>query len=474
MTYRTIVGLEIHVELSTKTKAFCGCENKYGGEPNTRVCPVCLGMPGALPVLNKEVVEYAAMAGKAFNCTIHEKSVFERKNYFYPDLVKGYQLTQNQHALCNDGYVEIDTEEGKKKIGIHQIQIEEDTGKALHSDDRDTLMDYNRCGVPLIEIVTEPDMASSDEAKAFLEAVRSSLRYLEISDCKMEEGSMRCDVNINVENLETGQRSAIAEVKNLNSFRAVGRAIDFETQRQIDLMEAGGEEKKTTRRWDDVKTETVIMRVKYTENDYRFVPEGDLPPLYVEQDWLDKIVDRMPELPKAKMDRFIKDYKLPDYDAQVLTSSKELAQYYEDLAKDFDDYNMLSNWIMGEVLRRVNLEEGFDLPFPGQDLLDLLKMVKEGRINNNAGKKVLRAMFEEGGKPQDLVEKMGLLQMQDSSAMESFVDQVLAENPESVDQIKAGKDRVLGFLVGQVMKKSKGKANPQVVNQLLAEKIKAL
>ena len=474
MSYKTIVGLEIHVELSTKTKAFCGCENKYGGEPNTRVCPVCLGMPGALPVLNKEVVEYAAMAGKAFHCTIHEKSVFERKNYFYPDLVKGYQLTQNQHALCNDGYVEIETEHGPKKIGIHQIQIEEDTGKALHSDERDTLMDYNRCGVPLIEIVSDPDMSSGEEAKAFLEAIRSTLRYLDISDCKMEEGSMRCDVNINIEDLETGERSAIAEIKNLNSFRAVGRAIDFETKRQIQLMEAGEKEKKTTRRWDDVKTETVLMRVKYTENDYRFVPEGDLPPLYVSQEWLEKIFDRMPELPKERKERFVRDFQLPDYDAQVLTSSKDLADYYEDLAGEFKDYTMLSNWVMGEVLRRVDLEEGFHVPFEAKDLADLLNLVKDGKINNNAGKKVLRAMFEEGGKPKDLVEKMGLLQMQDTSAMESFVDEVLKENPESIEQIKAGKDRVIGFLVGQVMKKSKGKANPQVVNKLLAEKIKAL
>ena len=472
MTYRTIVGLEIHVELSTKTKAFCGCENKYGGEPNTRVCPVCLGMPGALPVLNKEVVEYAAMAGKAFNCTIHEKSVFERKNYFYPDLVKGYQLTQNQHALCNDGYVEIDTEEGKKKIGIHQIQIEEDTGKAIHSDERDSLLNYNRCGVPLIEIVSDPDMASGEEAKEFLENIKSTLRYLDISDCKMEEGSMRCDVNINIVNEETGERSAIAEIKNLNSFRAVGRAIDYEVERQKALLEKGEKEIRTTRRWDDVSQETVLMREKYTENDYRFVPEGDLPPLYVEQDWLDKIVDRMPELPKAKMDRFIKDYKLPDYDAQVLTSSKELAQYYEDLAKDFDDYNMLSNWIMGEVLRRVNLEEGFDLPFPGQDLLDLLKMVKEGKINNNAGKKVFRKMCEEGKKPKAIIEEEGLVQIGDASEIEAMVKEVLAENPESVEQYKAGKDRVVGFLVGQVMKKSRGKANPQMANEMLVKFLK--
>ena len=470
MTYRTIVGLEIHVELSTKTKAFCSCENKYGGEPNTRVCPVCLGMPGALPVLNKEVVEYAAMAGKAFHCTIHEKSVFERKNYFYPDLVKGYQLTQNEHALCNDGYVEIG-EDPKKKIGIHQIQIEEDTGKAIHSDERDSLLNYNRCGVPLIEIVSDPDMASGEEAKEFLENIKSTLRYLDISDCKMEEGSMRCDVNINIVNEETGERSAIAEIKNLNSFRAVGRAIDYEVERQKALMEKGEKEIRTTRRWDDVSQETVLMREKYTENDYRFVPEGDLPPLYVSEDWLQAIVDKMPELPGDKKDRFIKEYGLPAYDAGVLTSSRDLALFFEETSKDFEDKNMLSNWIMGEVLRRVDLEEGFDLPFEGKDLVDLLTMVKEGKINNNAGKKVLRAMFEKGEKPQDLVKEMGLVQMQDTSAMEEFVDQVLAENPESVEQIRAGKDRVLGFLVGQVMKKSKGKANPQVVNQLLREKI---
>lgn len=472
MGYKTIVGLEIHVELSTKTKAFCSCGNEFGGEPNTRVCPVCLGLPGGLPVLNENVVKYATMAGIAMNCYIEKKSKFDRKNYFYPDLTKGFQITQDDMPICKEGYIEIEGEEGTKKIGIFQIQMEEDTAKSLHSEDQDTLMDYNRCGVPLIEIVSKPDLSSGKEAKVFLEKLKSTLQYIGISDCKMEEGSLRCDVNVNIVDEETGIKTAITEVKNLNSFRGVEKAVDFEVARHIELLKNNEEEIRTTRRWDDAKNETVLMRVKYTVADYRFAPEGDLPPVVLNDEYIEKIRKELPELPEEKKRRFIEEYNIPEYDAGVLTDSKELSKYYEEVAKHFDDYAMISNWVMTEVLRRVeNIEESFELPFEASDLAELLKTIKKGSINNNAGKKVLREMFETGKKPLDIIEEKGLVQISDTSAIEEIVDGVLAENPQSIEDFHAGKDRALGFLVGQVMKTSKGKANPQIVNKLIVEKL---
>lgn len=472
MGYKTIVGLEIHVELSTKTKAFCSCGNEFGGEPNTRVCPVCLGLPGGLPVLNENVVKYATMAGIAMNCDIEKKSKFDRKNYFYPDLTKGFQITQDDMPICKEGYIEIEGEEGTKKIGIFQIQMEEDTAKSLHSEDQDTLMDYNRCGVPLIEIVSKPDLSSGKEAKVFLEKLKSTLQYIGISDCKMEEGSLRCDVNVNILDEETGIKTAITEVKNLNSFRGVEKAVDFEVARHIELLKNNEEEIRTTRRWDDAKNETVLMRVKYTVADYRFAPEGDLPPVVLNDEYIEKIRKELPELPEEKKRRFIEEYNIPEYDAGVLTDSKELSKYYEEVAKHFDDYAMISNWVMTEVLRRVeNIEESFELPFEASDLAELLKTIKKGSINNNAGKKVLREMFETGKKPLDIIEEKGLVQISDTSAIEEIVDGVLAENPQSIEDFHAGKDRALGFLVGQVMKASKGKANPQIVNKLIVEKL---
>ncbi|EFI42579.1 Asp-tRNA(Asn)/Glu-tRNA(Gln) amidotransferase subunit GatB [Peptoniphilus sp. oral taxon 386] len=472
MSYKTIVGLEIHVELSTKTKAFCSCENQFGGEPNTRVCPICLGLPGGIPVLNKNVVNYTIMAGLALNCNIAKKSKFDRKNYFYPDLTKGFQITQDDMAICNEGYIEIETEEGSKKVGIYKIQMEEDTGKSLHTEDNSTLMDYNRCGVPLIEIVSKPEMNSGKEARLFLEKLKNTLIYIGVSDCKMEEGSLRCDVNVNVVDEETGKKTAVTEVKNLNSFRGVEKAIDFEVQRHIALLQNGENEIRTTRRWDDANNETVLMRVKYTVADYRFAPEGDLPPVILTDELIEKIKDELPELPQAKKERFMREYKIPEYDAEVLTSTKELSKYYEEVAKNFDDSIMVSNWIMTEVLRRVeNIDEEFKLPFEPADFVDLLKAVKSGKINNNAGKKVLREMFETSKKPEDIIKEQGLVQISDTSEIDALVDKVLSDNPQSIEDFKAGKDRAFGFLVGQVMKASKGKANPQLVNKLLTEKL---
>ena len=471
MAYKTIVGLEIHVELSTETKAFCSCKNEFGGEPNTRVCPVCLALPGGLPVLNENVVNYTIMAGLALNCDIKKRSKFDRKNYFYPDLTKGYQITQDDMPICKEGYIEVEGDEGKKKVGIFQIQMEEDTAKSLHTDKNETLMDYNRCGVPLIEIVTKPDMNSGKEARLFLEKLKSTLTFLDISDCKMEEGSLRCDVNVNVVDEETGKKTAVTEVKNLNSFRGVEKAIDFEVERHIKLLETGTEEIKTTRRWDDVNNETVLMRVKYTVADYRFAPEGDLAPVLLDDERIEEIRKNMPELPEEKISRFIESYGIPKYDAEVLVSSKDLSSFFEKTAEKFDDYNMLSNWVMTEVLRRVDDIEKFELNFTSEDFIELLKAVKSEKINNNAGKKVLREMFETGKKPAEIIEEKGLAQIQDSSEIEGIVNEVLSNNQQSIEDYKAGKDRALGFLVGQVMKASRGKANPQIVNKLIREKI---
>lgn len=474
MSYKTIVGLEIHVELSTETKAFCSCKNSFGDEPNTNVCPVCMALPGALPVLNRNVINYTVMAGTALNCKINNKSKFDRKNYFYPDLTKGYQITQNDKPICTDGYLEIDTENGPKKIGIFQIQMEEDTAKSLHTETGETLMDYNRCGVPLIEIVTKPDISSGAEAREFLEKLKSTLRFLDVSDCKMEEGSLRCDVNVNVKNTETGEKTSITEVKNLNSFRGVEKAIDFETNRHIDLLENHKNEIKTTRRWDDTINETVLMRVKYTANDYRFAPDGDLPILNISDKEIDKIVERMPELPDDMIKRFVEEYNITKDDAKVLSSSRELAKFFEKMAEEFDDYTMLSNWIQTEVLRRIEIEDDkkFVLPFKDSEFLKLLNYIKDGKINNNAGKKVLREMFETDRSAEEIIKEKGLIQISDAGEIEKIVDEVLNENPQSIEDFKNGKDRALGFLVGQIMKKSRGKANPQLANKMLVEKMK--
>ena len=473
MKYKTIVGLEIHVELSTNTKAFCSCKNSFGDEPNTNVCPVCLALPGGMPVLNRNVINYTVMAGTAFNCKINNKSKFDRKNYFYPDLTKGFQITQNDSPICTDGYLEIESEDGKKKIGLFQIQMEEDTAKSLHTEENETLMDYNRCGVPLIEIVTKPDISSGKEAREFLEKLKSTLRFLGISDCKMEEGSLRCDVNVNVKDLETGEKTQITEVKNLNSFRGVEKAIDFEVERHIKLLENHEEEIKTTRRWDDAKNETVLMRVKYTANDYRFAPEADLPIIHITDDEIKNIVESMPELPEAMVERFVRDYKITREDALVLTSSRELAKFFEDVASDFSDYTLLSNWIQTEILRRIEIsdDEIFELPFENKEFIKLLNAIKSEKISNNAGKKVLREMFETGDGANEIIERLGLVQMTDLSAIEKIVDEVLSENEQSIIDFKEGKDRALGFLVGQVMKKSRGKANPKVANEMLVNKM---
>lgn len=474
MTYKTIIGLEIHNELLTKTKIFCNCINEFGGEPNTHCCPVCIGLPGALPVINKKVIEYAVKAGIAFNSEIRTNMKMDRKNYFYADLPKGYQISQDDLPICQGGYIEIELEDRPKKIHLERIHIEEDTGKLTHTDNGDTLIDFNRAGVPLIEIVTKPEMNTPEEAQLFLENLRATLKYIGVSDGKMEEGTLRCDVNINVINEETGEKTNITEIKNLNSFRSAVKASEYEEKRHIGLLKEGKDTVKDTRRWDEVKGETVSMREKGGVADYRYAADGDFAPIQIEEEWIKEIRDNLPELPHHKKERFIREYELSSYDSGVLTASRDLAFFFEETIKHNKDVKLVSNWIMGDVLRRLNEEEIEiqDSSLTAKNLSDLIDLVKSKKINNNTGKKVLREMFESGKDPNTIVKEKGLIQISDEGALKEMVEKVLDDNEQSILDYKDGKDRAIGFLVGQVMKASRGKANPQMVNQMIVDLIK--
>lgn len=471
MSYKTIIGLEIHAELSTETKMFCSCTNAFGGEANTHCCPVCMGLPGALPALNKKAVEYAIKAGIAFNTKINTRTRMDRKNYFYADLVKGYQISQDNIPLCSEGFIEIEMEEGTKRVNLQRIHIEEDTGKLTHTMDGDTLIDYNRAGVPLIEIVTKPDMNTPEEARLFLEKLRATLKYIEVSDVKMEEGSLRCDVNINVVDTETGIKTNITEIKNLNSFRGAVKAMEYEEKRHIDVLKQGQNTLKETRRWDEVKGETISMREKGETADYRFAADGDLSAIEISDNWIEDIKKSLPELPHHKKERFVKEYNLSEYDAGVLTASKSLAMFFEDTVKLLDDSKLVSNWIMGDVLRRLKDEdlEIDDTKLSPKDLSQLISLVKSEKINNNTGKKVLNEIFDTGKDPETIVKEKGLIQISDQSQIKEIVEKVLGDNKQSIEDYKGGKDRALGFLVGQVMKASKGKANPQLANKMIID-----
>lgn len=473
MKYKTIIGLEIHVELMTNTKIFCSCTNEFGGEINTHTCPVCLGLPGAMPVLNKAVLEYGIKSGIAFNSKIANNTKMDRKNYFYPDLVKGYQISQDEEPLCSGGYIEIELEDGVKTIRLNRIHIEEDTGKSIHTEEGDSLLDYNRAGVPLIEIVTEPDMNTPEEARLFLEKLKSTLEYIEVSDCKMEEGSLRCDININVMDTETGERTNITELKNLNSFRAAVKAMEYEEERHRKLLSQGENTVKETRRWDEIENKTITMREKGEAADFRYVVDGDFLPIIIEEEWIEEIKKNLPELPHDKKARLIREYNIPEYDAGVLTQSRELADFFEKTVEFSKDANQVSNWIMGDVLRRLN-DAGLeikDLKFGPKELANLIELVNEGKISNNIGKKVLRDMFETGKTPETIVKEKGLIQISDAGELEEVINKVLLENQQSIVDYRSGKDRALGFLVGQVMKATRGKANPQMVNKMLKEKL---
>ncbi len=470
MNTQTIIGLEIHVELDTKTKMFCSCKNEFGAVPNTNVCPVCLGHPGALPVMNAGAVDLAVAAGLAFNCDIRNDQKMDRKKYFYPDLTKGYQITQFDKPYATEGYVELAS---GKKVGLIEIHMEEDTGKSNHDEEGRALMDYNRAGVPLIEIVTKPEMNSPEEAREFVETLASTLRFLGVSDCIMANGSMRVDVNINVKDLDTGNKTNIAEIKNMNSIKAIENALVFEQDRHLKLLESGERGTKETRRWDDEKLETIHMRKKEAGNDYRFSIDGDIPEIYLEDFYIKNIGNNLPELPLANQRRYIDEYKLSDYDANLLANDREMATLFEETNIIVDNPKITANWILTELSRRLNETEQTPstMNLSVENFAKLINLAKDDKVNNNVAKKLLREIYESNEDPEKIAEDRNLLQISDSGFLEEVVDEVLAENPDSITDIKNGKDRAFGFLVGQAMKKTKGKGNPQEINALLKEKI---
>lgn len=472
MKYETVIGLEVHAELATKTKIFCGCKNEFGGEPNTRCCPVCTGMPGTLPVLNKAVVDYAIKAGLATNCSITKYGKQDRKNYFYPDLPKAYQISQFDLPLCQHGYIEIDVNGEKRRIGITRIHIEEDAGKLIHDDyGNESMADYNRCGVPLIEIVSEPDLRSPEEARIYLETLKSILEYTEVSDCKMQEGSLRCDVNLSLRPAGQKEFGTRCEMKNVNSFRAAVRAMEYEQKRQAEILDEGGIVEQETRRWDDVRGISTPMRSKEDAQDYRYFPEPDLVPIVVSDEWVEDIKKTIPELPEQRKARYVNEYSLPEYDAFILTSSKKMADFFDAAVAEGATPKAVSNWLMGDISKILNEKEmeAGDIPFTPVQLAKMIALIEKGSISNSAAKKVLDAMFNEPDDPEKLVEKLGLAQVSDEGAILGMVNDVLAQNPQSIADYKAGKDKAIGFLVGQVMRVSKGKANPQIINKLLKE-----
>lgn len=476
MKYETIIGLEVHAELSTESKVFCSCKNEFGSEVNTNCCPVCLGYPGALPVLNKRVVEYAVKAGIALNCEISLYSKTDRKNYFYPDLPKAYQISQFDMPICKNGYIEIEVGEKIKKVGITRIHIEEDAGKLIHGTELEdySLVDFNRAGVPLIEIVSEPDIRSPEEARLYLEKLKSILEYLEISDCKMQEGSLRCDANISLKSVEQKEFGIKAEIKNMNSMKALERALEYEEERQKRILLEGGKVAPETRRWDDGKSMTISMRTKDKTHDYRNFPEPDLVPIVLKKDWIEDIRKNMPELPDEKKKRFMEQYNLPEYDASVLTLTKDLSIFFEKCAEGHKNPKAVSNWVMGEVLRILKEREldFHEIKFPPEYLRELINLIDEGLLSSTAAKQVFEEMFNTGKDPKTLIKNLGLEQISDEEAIKNLVEKVLSENQKSVEDYKNGKSNALGYLVGQAMKISKGKGNPQLINKMLREFLK--
>ena len=472
--YEAVIGLEVHAELSTKTKIFCSCPTDFGGTPNTHVCPVCMAMPGALPVLNKKVVEYAVKAGLATNCEITKLSKNDRKNYFYPDLPKSYQISQFDKPLCTNGYIEIETETGKKKIGITRIHIEEDAGKLNHDDyGRDSLVDLNRAGVPLIETVSEPDLRSSKEADAYLKKLKSILQYIDVSDCKMEEGSLRADVNVSVHKKGEpfGKRT---EMKNMSSFRSIVRAIDYEIERQIEVYENGGTIEQETLRWDEVSGKTFTMRSKENAQDYRYFPEPDLGVIEISDEWKEEIRKTLPEMPEERKIRYINEFKLPEYDSNIIVSSKYLSDFFEDAVKVCSNAKAVSNWIMTDIIRVQNEQDIEQMPFTAEELGKLIILIDKGTISSSIAKKVFEELLENPKDPEEIIKEKGWIQISDEGAIKEIVLKILEANPQSIVDYKAGRDRALGFLVGQAMKETKGKANPQLLNKLFLEELNKL
>lgn len=475
MEWEIVIGLEVHAELLTKTKIFCSCTTEFGGEPNTHVCPVCSGMPGVLPKLNKEVVEYAVKLGLTLGCDITQKCKFDRKNYFYPDLPKAYQVSQLYAPICRNGHLDISVDGNKKSIGIKEIHMEEDAGKLIHDAEGGTFMDFNRCGVPLLEIVTHPDFSSASEVLAYLEQLREILLYLGICDCKMQEGSMRADVNLSVRRLgeELGVRT---EIKNLNSFKAIGRAIEYEAARQIHTLKTGGKVIQETRRWDDDRGETYGMRSKENAQDYRYFPEPDLLPIDIDDAWLNSIREQIPELAHQKRERYVSEFGLSEYTASVLTSHKNISDLFENVTKLSGQPLEAANLITGEIMRLMNVTSTLaeDLKLDGQKLATLISMVLEGKINRNAYKETVEAVYMDNVDPEAYINEKGLLMVNDDKAVTDAVNAAIANNPDAVKDYLSGKEKAFGFLMGQIMKALKGAGNPDLVRKALKDELDKL
>ncbi|WP_455057997.1 Asp-tRNA(Asn)/Glu-tRNA(Gln) amidotransferase subunit GatB [Jutongia sp.] len=470
--YETVIGLEVHVELATKTKIFCGCSTEFGGAPNTHTCPVCTGMPGSLPVLNKQVVEYAIAVGLATNCSITQYCKFDRKNYFYPDNPQNYQISQLYLPICRNGGIEIETAAGKKTVGIHEIHMEEDAGKLVHDDwTGSSMVDYNRSGVPLIEIVSEPDMRSADEVIAYLEKLRLIIQYLGASDCKLQEGSMRADVNLSVREVGATEFGTRTEMKNLNSFKAISHAIEGERARQIELLEEGRQVIQETRRWDDNKESSYAMRSKEDAQDYRYFPEPDLVPIVISDEWLKEVKDRQPELRSEKLERYKKEYDIPEYDAEIITGTKKMADIFEATTAICNKPKKVSNWLMVETMRllKENEMEAEDISFAPENLAKLIELADAGEINSSVAKEVFEEVFKNNVDPEKYVEEKGLKTVSDDGALREVIEKVVADNPKSVEDYNSGKKKAIGFLVGQTMKAMQGKADPGMVNKILKE-----
>lgn len=473
--YEVVIGLEVHAELSTKTKIFCSCPTSFGAEPNTHVCPICMAMPGTLPVLNEKVVEYAVKAGLATNCEISRDSKNDRKNYFYPDTPRAYQISQFDKPLCEHGYIEIETSQGKKKIGITRIHIEDDAGKLDHDDlAGGALIDLNRAGVPLIEIVSEPDFRSIEEVDAYLRKLKSILEYVEVSDCKMEEGSFRADVNTSIRPIGSEKLGTRTEMKNMNSFRSITRALEYEIGRQVEVIDNGGVVDQETLRWDEVSGKTFSMRDKENAQDYRYFPEPDLVAIKLSEEYIENIRKTLPEMPESRKERYLRDYKLSEKDAGIITSSKYLSDLFEKASEICGNYKAVNNWIISDISRILNETEmdPKEIPFDAKQLAKLVTLIDKGTISSSIGKKVLIELFENPRDPEDIIKEKGWIQISDEGAIKEVVLKIIEANPQSVADFKAGKDRALGFLVGQAMKETKGKANPQMLNKMFAEELK--
>jgi aspartyl-tRNA(Asn)/glutamyl-tRNA(Gln) amidotransferase subunit B len=477
MAYEIVIGLEVHTELKTESKIFCGCSTKFGAGQNTNVCPVCLGLPGVLPVLNARVLEFAVRTGLALNCRILPFSKFDRKNYYYPDLPKNFQTSQYDLPIAVDGFLDIEVEGQTKRIGITRVHMEEDAGKLIHSGSitksEYALVDYNRTGVPLLEIVSEPDIRSAEEAKAYLEKIKAILQYIDVSDCKMEEGSLRCDANISLRPTGTIPFGTKAEIKNLNSFKAVQKGLEYEAERQEEVLEEGGKIVQETRSWDDAKGITLSMRNKEQAHDYRYFPEPDLVPIIVDPDWVENIRRSLPELPDARQARLTKDYGLSAYDAGVITASKAMADYFDATVAAGADAKATANWLMGEVSKHLNSAGKAieDSPVKPEKLAELISLLDKGTISGKIAKTVFEAMWTSGKDAAAIVKEQGLVQISDEGEIVAVVEAVIAANPQSVADVQAGKDRAIGFLVGQVMRETKGRANPELVNKLLRDRM---